>query len=186
MPSVVRYSAVGLKPIVGKSDQVVFEASSEYLNQVPVGSAVGKTTGSIGMSFGWVSRGPSVALVVLSDAVGAGGSDQFGTLFFYSALAGPRLRLLPRHRVQPFAQLLLGVKWAVGGSSSPSSIYPHVSSRAAAEFQVAPSVGLDVRVGRSVTLRVAQVEYRSFMGGNTADRFSVSSGVVLGFGHRKR
>jgi hypothetical protein len=53
------------------------------------------------------------------------------------------------------------------------------------EFQVAASLGLDLQVSRTVTLRMAQVEYRSFMGGYRSDRFTVSSGAVFRFGRRQ-
>ena len=48
-----------------------FEVSFGYQGRVPIGSATSDTQGSFGGSFGWVSRGPSVALVVLSDTIGA-------------------------------------------------------------------------------------------------------------------
>jgi hypothetical protein len=83
-----------------------FDVSFGYQGRVPVGSATSDTQGSFGASFGWVSRGPSVALVVLSDTIGVGSSDLSGTWFDYSVLAGPRLRLRAGKRVQPYAQLL--------------------------------------------------------------------------------
>jgi hypothetical protein len=91
----------------------------------------------------------------------------------------------PSGACQPFAQALLGVTGAVGGSHEPSLSQPYRTGPWTL-FQVAPSAGLDLKVGRSVTLRLAQVEYRSFMGGGRSDRFSVSSGVVFGLGHRAR
>lgn len=160
-----------------------FEVSFGYQGKVPVGAATTKATGSFGASFAWVSRGPSLGLVVLSDMISVGSSDTFGTRFDYSVLAGPRVRLRAGSRLQPFAQALFGVVGTTGGSSSNTAFPYH---RLGTEFQVAPSVGLDLRVSRSFALRLVQVEYRSFMGGDRADRFSVYSGAVFGIGHRKR
>src|SRR5215471_19706917 len=42
-----------------------FEVSFGYQGKVPVGTASSKSTSSFGASFGWVSRGPSLGLVVL-------------------------------------------------------------------------------------------------------------------------
>ena len=159
-----------------------FEVSFGYQGLVPVGSATSDTQGSFGASFGWVSRGPSVALVVLCDTIGVGSSDLFGTWFDYSVLAGPRLRLRAGKRVQPYTQLLSGVSGSIGAPDSP---HPPHADRPGTAFQVAPSGGLDLRVSRTFTLRLVQVEYRSFTGGDRSDRFTVASGVVFGLGHRK-
>ena len=159
-----------------------FEVSFGYQGWVPIGSATSDTQGSFGASFGWVSRGPSVALVVLSDTIGVGSSDLFGTWFDYSVLAGPRLRLRAGKRIQPYAQLLFGVSGSIGAPDNPR---PPDAYRPGTAFQVAPGVGLDLRVSRTFTLRLVQVEYRSFTGGDRSDRFTVASGVVFGLGHRK-
>jgi hypothetical protein len=159
-----------------------FEVSFGYQGRVPVGSATSDTQGSFGASFGWVSRGPSVALVVLSDTIGVGRSDLLGTWFDYSVLAGPRLRLRAGKRVQPYTQLLSGVSGSIGAPDNP---HPPYADRPGTAFQVAPGVGLDLRVSRTFTLRLVQVEYRSFTGGDRSDRFTVSSGVVFGLAHRK-
>ena len=162
-----------------------FEVAFGYQGRVPVGSATSDTEGLFAPSFGWTSRGPFLSFLVLCDGLGAGSSDYLGTRFAYSFLAGPRLRLRAGSRLQPFAQALLGVTGSIGGSHEPSASDPYRNGPWTL-FQVAPSVGLDLRLSRSVTLRLAQVEYRSFMGGDRSDRFSVSSGVVFGLGHRER
>ena len=159
-----------------------FEVSFGYQGMVPVRSPTSDTQGSFGGSFGWVSRGPSVALVVLSDTIGVGTSDLSGTWFDYSVLAGPRLRLRAGKRVQPYAQLLSGVSGSIGAPDNP---HPPYDDRTGTAFQVAPGVGLDLRVSRTFTLRLVQVEYRSFTGGDRSDRFTVASGVVFGLAHRK-
>ena len=175
IPSLAQESAV---PIPNPR----FEVSFGYQGRVPVGSATSDTQGSFGASFGWVSRGPSVALVVLSDTIGVGTSDLSGTWFDYSVLAGPRLRLRAGKRVQPYAQLLSGVSGSIGAPDNP---HPPYADRPGTAFQVAPGAGLDLRVSRTFTLRLVQVEYRSFTGGDRSDRFTVASGVVFEFGHRK-
>jgi hypothetical protein len=159
-----------------------FEASFGYQGKVPIGTASSKATGSFGASFGWESRDPSFGLMVLCDTIGVATGETLGTRFDYSVLAGPRVRFPASRRLQPFAQALFGVVGSAGGSSASNATYPH--PRPGPEFQAAPSMGLDLRVSRSFTLRLAQVEYRSFVGGDRADRLSVYSGVVFGIGHR--
>jgi len=85
-------------------------------------------------------------------------------------------------RVQPYAQLLSGVSGSIGAPDNPHQPYTYGPGTA---FQVAPGVGLDLRVSRTFTLRLVQAEYRSFTGGDRTDRFTVASGVVFGLGHRK-
>lgn len=162
-----------------------FEVAFGYQGRVPVGSAASDTEALFTASFGWASRGPVLSFLVLCDGLGVGSSNYLGTRFAYSFLAGPRVRLKSGSRVQPFAQVLFGVTGSIGGSHEPSASDPYRNDPWTL-FQVAPSVGLDLRLTRSVTLRLAQVEYRSFMGGDRSDRFSVSSGVVFGLGHRER
>jgi len=157
------------------------EVTVGYQGQFPVGSAAQDPSGSFTGSFGWISRGRSLGLLVVCDRLGVGTSDFAGTWFEYSVLAGPRLRLRAQSRVQPFAQALMGVMGSAGGPSASTQSNPSGTA-----FQVAPGAGVDLRVNRVFTLRLAQVEYRSFIGGNRADRFTVSTGVVLGLGARTR
>jgi hypothetical protein len=162
-----------------------FEVAFGFQGREPVGSVTSNPEGIVTASVGWASRGPVLSFLVQCDGLGVGNSRHLGTWLSYSLLGGPRLRLRPGARLQPFAQALLGVTGAVGGSHEPSLSQPYRTGPWTL-FQVAPSAGLDLQVGRSVTLRLAQVEYRSFMGGERSDRFSVSSGVVFGLGHRAR
>jgi len=155
-----------------------FEVSFGYQG---VAADHSQTNRGVWASFGWTSRGPSLQLVAICDTFGVGSSDSFGTFVDYSLLGGPRVRLRPSSRLQPYAQALVGAVGRIGGSSSNG---PPVT-RPEAEFQVAPGVGLDLRVSRTFTIRVAQLEYRSFMGGSRSDRFTVSSGAVFRFGQRE-
>jgi hypothetical protein len=155
-----------------------FEVSFGYQG---VAADRSQTNRGIWASFGWTSPGPSLGLVVLSDMFGVGSSDLFGTFVDYSVLAGPRLRLRAGSRLQPYVQALAGAVGRIGGSTPDS---PYVF-RPKTEFQVAASLGLDLQVSRTVTLRMAQIEYRSFMGGYRSDRFTVSSGAVFRFGRRE-
>jgi hypothetical protein len=162
-----------------------FEVTLGYQARMPVGSATSGTEGFVAPSFGWTSRGPFLSFLVVCDGLGVSSSDYLGTRFAYSFLAGPRLRLRAGSRLQPFAQALFGVTGSIGSAHQPSASDPYRNGPWTL-FQVAPSAGLDLRVSGSVTLRLAQLEYRSFMGGDRSDRFSVSSGVVFGLGHRER
>jgi|SRR5579884_2684664 len=70
----------------------------------------------------------------------------------YSLLYGPHF-FYPGHRFVPFAHVLGGVTHVSAAVPAPG---PNVSGTS---FALAPGAGLDVRVGRVMSIRVIQAEY---------------------------
>ncbi len=112
------------------------------------------------------------------------GSLDFGSSFAgtrYSFLVGPRVRFRPRHRVSPFAQLLLGT-CREASFDVESGQFVNIATRLQTEI----SAGVDVRLSRRFAWRAVQLEARSVVG-NALPRHHLmaSSGLVIRFGTKK-
>jgi outer membrane immunogenic protein len=111
-----------------------------------------------GISGSWNVRGPWSVVADFSSQVATGAPTVGSSLTLTSALAGARFEL-PRlrrtwihgaHRVQPFAQVLVGASHAGGGAAGFGDATIRFASRAGG--------GIDVPVSRHFSIR-GQVDY---------------------------
>ncbi len=103
--------------------------------------------------------------------------QRFNTTYQISYLFGPRVKV-PRGKITPFAQVLLGRVWAEDGFTFGS----------VTAFGMTAGGGIDLRVSRHMALRLGQAEYllTKFADGNNnrQKNFRFGTGIVLRFGER--
>src|ERR1700730_4242998 len=112
-----------------------------------------------GVSGSWDLRGPLSVVADISSGFTNSGAPAGHSLTLTSFMAGARYQLprLPRtwahgaHRVQPFAQLLVGAAHAGGGVAGIGD--------ASSGFATRVGGGLDVPVSRRFSVRVIQIDY---------------------------
>jgi len=101
----------------------------------------------------------------------------FNTTYQISYLFGPRVNL-PRGKITPFAQVLLGRVWAEDGFTFGSIT----------AFGLTAGGGIDLRVSRHMAIRLGQAEYllTKFADGNNnrQNNFRFGAGIVLRFGEK--
>jgi outer membrane protein OmpA-like peptidoglycan-associated protein len=124
---------------------------------------------------------------------GSTSTENSGTIVSY--LFGPRVYFRNSTRVTPFAQVLFGGAHLNVGSP-PAAQTPPIPSFTSNAFAFAAGGGLDVKVAKHVSLRLAQVEYfltnftptSVFPAGssfNHQNNLRFSSGVLFSFGEKQ-
>jgi hypothetical protein len=102
----------------------------------------------------------------------------FNTTYQIAYLFGPRVNV-PRGKITPFAQVLLGRVWAEDGFTFGS----------VTAFGMTAGGGIDLRVSRHMAIRLGQVEYllTKFADGNhnRQNNLRFGTGIVLRFGERR-
>ena len=97
------------------------------------------------------------------------------TTYQVSYLFGPRINVLRRGKVTPFAHVLLGRVWAADG----------ITLGSVTAFGIAAGGGIDLRVSRHIAIRLGQAEYllTKFADGNNnrQNNFRFGTGIVLRF-----
>jgi len=112
-----------------------------------------------GVSGSWNVRGPWSVVADFSSQVAPSAPTMGSSLTLTSALIGPRFELLRlrrswihgAHRVQPFAQVLVGGAHAGGGAAGFGDATIRFASRVGG--------GLDIPLSRRFSMRALQVDY---------------------------
>ena len=166
------------------SNEIALDYTYLHTNAPPGGCGCFSMNGGSG-SYAY-HLGPQFAAVIEVGAVHAAKVDASGLdLTLTSYLAGPRFYYRrPMARFVPYGQVLLGAVRATGGLAPANAD----GARSAAVFGSTLGGGVEFNVSRSITLRVAQIDYfvTTFENkvNNHQNNIRISAGAAYHFGKR--
>ncbi len=178
------FASVNLMAQTQPSNEIALDYTYVHTNAPPGGCGCFSMYGGHG-SYAY-HLGPQFAAVIEVGAVHAASIDGSGRdLMLTSYLAGPRLyyRRPDRHFV-PYAQILLGAVHATGGLVPANS----GGASSATVFGATLGGGVELNLARTITLRLAQVDYFVTTFNNNVNghqnNIRISAGAAYHFGKR--
>ena len=166
------------------SNEIALDYNYVHTNAPPGGCGCFSVNGGSG-SYAY-HPGPQFAMVIEVGAVHASKIDASGLdLTLTSYLAGPRFFYRrPGARITPYGQFLLGAVRATGGLAPANS----GGAPSSTVFGATLGGGVEFNLSRTVTLRVAQVDYFVTTFDNKVDghqnNLRISTGAAYHFGKR--
>ena len=177
-------ASVNLMAQTQPSNEIALDYTYLHTNAPPGGCGCFSMNGGSG-SYAY-HFGPQFAAVIEVGAVHASKIDSTGLdLTLTSYLAGPRFYYRrPMTRFVPYGQVLLGAVRATGGLAPVNAD----GAPSATVFGSTLGVGVEFNVSRSITLRVAQIDYfvTTFENkvNNHQNNVRISAGAAYHFGKR--
>ncbi len=177
-------ASVNLTAQIQPSNEIALDYTYVHTNAPPGGCGCFSMNGGSG-SYAY-HFGPQFAALIEVGAVHASKIDATGLdLTLTSYLAGPRFYYRrPNARLVPYGQILLGAVRATGG------LAPANSGRSSSSTVLGSTLGggIEFKISRAITLRVAQVDYFVTTFDNKADdhqnNLRISAGAAYHFGKR--
>ena len=177
-------ASVNLMAQTQPSNEIALDYTYVHTNAPPGGCGCFSMNGGSG-SYAY-HLGPQFAAVIEVGAVHAAKIDASGLdLTLTSYLGGPRFYYRRPHvRFVPYGQVLLGAVRATGGLAQANAD----GARSGAVFGSTLGGGVEFNVSRSITLRVAQIDYfvTTFENkvNNHQNNIRLSAGAAYHFGKR--
>jgi len=177
-------ASVNLMAQTQPSNEIALGYTYVHTNAPPAGCGCFSMNGGSG-SYAY-HFGPQFAAVIEVGAVHAGNVDGTGLdLTLTSYLGGPRFYYRrPHARFVPYGQILLGAVRATGELAPANS----GGSSSSTAFGSTLGGGVEFNINRSITLRVAQVDYFVTTFDNRADNHQnnlrIGAGAAYHFGKR--